>query len=123
MARNWDGLSDNYRHRLESGGVSRDDYESGAPLSHARGHVSRDGLIAEIQGYKAELYGENRKWNEARSLRHIDKSVETGQKRTVSELKEIASTYRNAKRSDDFTHDAIYYQLREDDMEDAGFYN
>jgi len=124
MARNWDGLSESYRNRLQSNGVTRNDYESGASLSVARGHgLTRDALIAEIQGYKTELYGNNRKWNEDRSLKHIDKSAETGQKRTVSELKEIASTYRNAKQDDDFTHDAIYFQLREDDLEDAGFYN
>lgn len=37
--RSWDSLSGSYRARLERGGVSRSDYESGASLSKARGHA------------------------------------------------------------------------------------
>ena len=39
MARkSWDSLTPTYRHRLERGGVTRSQYESGASLKAARGH-------------------------------------------------------------------------------------
>jgi hypothetical protein len=34
----WDQLSDNYRRRLERGGIRKSDYEGGIPLDIARGH-------------------------------------------------------------------------------------
>lgn len=41
MARKgWDSLSDNYRARLGRSGVTQSAYESGAPLTKARGHTS-----------------------------------------------------------------------------------
>ena len=36
--RSWDSLSDDYCKRLTRGGVTREEYESGASLSAARGH-------------------------------------------------------------------------------------
>jgi hypothetical protein len=126
MARNWDSLSDSYRHRLERNGVSRDDYESGQSLSVARGHgLNRDALIAEIQGYKRELHDGARRWNESKSLKHIVKSNE-GEIRTVAQLREIAKAYRQTKEDSQTRaewQDSLFFQLSEDDLEDAGFYN
>ena|SRR5580700_1752814 len=126
MARNWDGLSASYQHRLERNGISRDDYESGQNLSVARGHgLNRDALIAEIQGYKRELHNGARKWNEAKSVKHIIKDNE-GRTRTVAELKVIAKAYAQSKKDSANIaewQEALFFQLREDDLEDAGFYN
>lgn len=36
--RNWDALTDAYRHRMIRNGITRQDYESGASLTAARGH-------------------------------------------------------------------------------------
>lgn len=38
----WETLSDKYRRRLERAGISRADYESGAPLHKGRGHKSKE---------------------------------------------------------------------------------
>lgn len=38
MARNWQGLSPDYRHRLERSGITQQQYESGISLTKARGH-------------------------------------------------------------------------------------
>jgi len=124
MARNWDGLSDNYRHRLESHGISRNEYESGAVLSQARGHgLTRDALIAEIQGFKTDLFGDKRKWNEAKSLKHIDRNLD-GHKRTTAELRAIANALRETRNQNHKEWmDSAFFQLREDDLDDAGFYN
>jgi hypothetical protein len=123
MARNWDSLSDSYRHRLERGGIDRNEYESGASLSVVRGHgLTRDALINDIQDYKADLYGGTRRWNEARSAKHIDRN-DNGEKRSVKELKQILAVYKEAKRTDQFGHEEIYFMLREDDLEDAGKYH
>lgn len=41
MARKtWGALSENYRKRLERGGITKQAYESGASLSSARGHAA-----------------------------------------------------------------------------------
>lgn len=41
MARKtWGALSENYRKRLERGGITKQAYESGASLSAARGHAA-----------------------------------------------------------------------------------
>lgn len=37
--REWDSLSETYRSRLARGGITREAYEAGAPLSEARGHA------------------------------------------------------------------------------------
>ncbi len=127
MARNWDELSDSYRHRLESHGISRNDYESGAALSSARGHgVTKEALVNEIQNLKADLFGDRRRWNEQKSLKHILKDAD-GNTRSKADLQAIAKAHREAldqKWSDEPDWmDSLFYQLREDDYQDAGFYN
>jgi hypothetical protein len=42
-ARNWDGLSGEYRARLEARGITREDYEAGVSLDSARGHAGNGG--------------------------------------------------------------------------------
>jgi hypothetical protein len=38
VTRQWDRLSDAYRKRLAGAGITKSQYESGAPLTAARGH-------------------------------------------------------------------------------------
>src|SRR5579863_2991202 len=117
MARDWDGLSNDYRHRLESHGISRNEYESGANLSSARGHVSRSDLVNEIQGMKADMFADKRRWNEEKSLKHIEKNSD-GERRSVSELKAIATALRDTRSENNGDWmDSAFYQLREDDLE------
>lgn len=121
MARNWEGLSEPYRHRLEARGIDRNDYESGVSLSAARGHgQTRESLVNEIQSYKIALHGDRPRFKERGSLRAIDRN-DDGQKRSVSDLKQIAAAYRHGMRQNDI--DSIYYQLREDDFSDADKYH
>lgn len=44
----WEALSDSYRSRLERGGITRESYVGGAPLSAARGHASRPDVSEAI---------------------------------------------------------------------------
>jgi hypothetical protein len=119
MARNWDGLSEPYKHRLESHGISRNEYESGVSLSHARGHgLSRDQLIDRIQSRKIDMHGDHRKFNERRSRKAIVTESETGRTRTNAELRRIAEIYNQAE-----DYPELYDQLREDELSDADHYH
>lgn len=90
MARDWESLSDSYRHRLERGGITRTEYESGANLSAARGHgLSREALIEQIQNAKSDLFGGSRKWNGDKSEKHI-RQDENGERRSTEDLRTIA---------------------------------
>lgn len=58
--RPWDSLSHTYRRRLERSGVSQSQYESGVPLTVARGHAKtperpgRQDLRADYAAYRAK---------------------------------------------------------------------
>lgn len=110
MARNWNALSSNYRGRLERGGITREQYESGIKLEGARGHeatperperaesnpqkykdylATRTQLINDIQRVKRELFESSGKFNNANSKRQIRVDSETGHVRTKQQLQEI----------------------------------
>jgi hypothetical protein len=88
----WDQLSATYRSRLERGGVSKSDYDSGRSLGAARGHAKtperperadnapgkyqeyrqkRNTLIAQVAAKKQAAFGTNHKFRGARSRANV----------------------------------------------------
>lgn len=88
--RNWNNLSPAYRARLQQAGITKGDYESGAPLAKARGHAKtpehpqraetpnnrqkykeylqrRAALENQVIAKKQELFGNSPKFNASRS--------------------------------------------------------
>lgn len=65
--RQWESLTENYRKRLTRNGITKSAYESGAPLTKARGHTSPQHEAAGRARRKAarRLLAErsNRVWN------------------------------------------------------------
>lgn len=119
MARDWDALSDNYRERLERGGIDREAYDRGDSLSSARGHgFDREGIIDRIQEHKIDMYGGKESFNPERSRKAIDKDTETGEKRSKEDLKKILRAYENANNREE-----LMEELEEDDLDDADKYH
>lgn len=93
MARKgWDGLSPEYRSRLERGGVSKSAYERGESIKSARGHErtperpnlsnpqqfpqyhsERQRLINVVNIKKERLFGASPKWNPTRARANMMK--------------------------------------------------
>jgi hypothetical protein len=88
----WDQLSAPYRSRLERGGVSKSDYDSGRSLGDARGHAKtperperadnapdkyreyrarRNTLIAQIAAKKQAAFGTSHKFRGTRSRANV----------------------------------------------------
>lgn len=119
MARNWEGLSDNYRNRLEGAGIDREAYMRGDSLSEARGHgFDREAIIDRIQEQKIDMYGGKDSFNPERSRKAIDRDTETGEKRSKEDLKKILKAYQNANNRQD-----LMEELDEDDLGDADKYH
>lgn len=138
MARkSWGSLSDAYRRRLERGGVSRQDYESGVSLAGARGHevtperperaeknpekyqgyiFKRDQLVDQILDIKRAAYGQSGKWNEKRAKKSITHHPK-GKIRSQASLNRVYKAIRNT--------DDLYITMvdLDDDDKDALFYH
>lgn len=94
MARNWDSLSQAYRSRLERGGITRRDYESGKSLSKARGHGTtpehigqgkqksqyrkyyehRQRLEAKLNKWKKDYFQGADRWDQAASEKQVSQA-------------------------------------------------
>jgi hypothetical protein len=149
-ARNWSGLSDNYRKRLEKAGVTRQEYESGAKLEKARGHgqtpehperlkTPEEGkedkykryrekikrIIREIQDFKRDKWGPPYQgvgpFNEKRSEMAVRKDPETGKARGVKDLNVIHAMVGVAKVSPWIDWHGIV--ALDDDYETAFYYH
>jgi hypothetical protein len=109
-SRNWAGLSPGYRKRLEKGGVTKRQYESGQSLEKARGHEHtperperastkdeaykdyrdrKNKLIKNIQDFKTDRFGRTPRWNKGNSLKVIKNDPATGKARGIKELRAI----------------------------------
>jgi hypothetical protein len=105
--RNWDALSAGYRKRLQSAGITRRQYESGASLEKARGHAEtperperaeknptkyakyvakKQKIIDGIQEFKEAKWGHRPKWNKKRSEMAVKKDPGTGKLRGIKDL-------------------------------------
>lgn len=131
-SRDWDALSDNYRGRLERGGIGREAYLGGASLSAARGHratpehprqaernpaefrdyiFKRDRLVGDILRAKFALFGSRDKYNAVRSRRNI--SVDNkGKPRSIASLNRI----KDALQAADSWDDIVDSELSEDEI-------
>lgn len=137
--RDWNALSDSYRHRLERSGISRRDYERGASVSAARGHAEtpehpsratseshpaytarRERLLNEVAALKADVYSGRAKYNEQRSRKALDIRPTTGKKRGIASLKRLRKKYI-AMLSDEPEED--YDGFLEGDDNDGDFYH
>lgn len=90
MARKgWEQLSPGYRARIEKAGLTRKDYEQGAPIKAARGHgqtpespknvdpkqfpkyaAERAKLTKQVEQKKAQMFGGSKRWNSKKSAKH-----------------------------------------------------
>jgi hypothetical protein len=105
--RNWETLSAAYRKRLQSAGVTKQQYESGESLEKARGHgetperperaeknptkyqkytAKKQKLIDEIQEFKIAKWSHRPKWNKGRSEMTVKKDPGTGKLRGIRDL-------------------------------------
>jgi hypothetical protein len=92
--RGWDSLSDSYRSRLQKGGVSKSDYESGADITSGRGHkftpehperaekhkdkykdyLERKQLRQDVARKAERMFGDTLKWDRQRFTRNLNRS-------------------------------------------------
>jgi hypothetical protein len=113
MARSsWESLSPAYRGRLERGGITRQDYLSGDPLSGARGHgktperperaeknpekyrnylADRGRLEKAVQAKKLGYFGEVHKFKADRSKKNVEKNPVTGKRVPLADLRRAAT--------------------------------
>ena len=90
MARSsWQNLSLAYRKRLERGGITKHDYESGVSLTKARGHKTSQDMVQIIFEYKKQWFGHRPRWNEGRARQSIEINPATGKKRSQKDLRRI----------------------------------
>lgn len=104
----WDHLSPAYRSRLERGGITRQDYQSGASLESVRGHAKtperperaeknpqkykdylaqRGALERTIKARKLGFFGDNHKFRAARSDKNVKKNPVTGKQVPLADLR------------------------------------
>ena len=134
-SRNWEGLSQDYRERLQRKGITRSQYESGISLAGARGHKAtperperaekhperyeayvfkRDELVSQIFDLKENLYGGSSKWNAERALRSINKTAK-GRVRSIASLNRVLDVLERTHSLEAFAEleendrDALYY--------------
>lgn len=132
MARSsWESLSPAYRSRLERGGITRQDYLSGASLSGARGHkatperperadrnperykeylATRKRLEKAVQVKKQGEFGDSHKFRINRSNTNVAKNPVTGMEVPMADLRKAA----NADSSE-------WLEWLQDDRERWGF--
>lgn len=116
----WSQLSPTYRARLESKGITKKDFESGASIVAARGHATtperptqydpakfktydaeRKKLIDAVKQKKEEFFGGRPRWDAERSDRNI-----RARPPTMAQLKWAADSDR--------TEDDFLSEIRED---------
>lgn len=85
-ARNWQALSPAYRTRLERKGITRSTYESGFPLSAARGHKRTPERPAQAAKNPA-------KFSEYVTRKEMSKSDANDARKWTRELRKIANRY------------------------------
>lgn len=93
MARKgWNLLSDDYRYRLESKGITKKGYESGASIKGARGHANtpehplKASLLDEINLRKQELFGSQPRWD---TIRAEYNTADAASKVSISRIKDL----------------------------------
>ena len=91
-----------------------------APIKRAG--RSKEQIIRDIIREKNARFGGRPKFNQRRSDKNVAIDPESGQARSINELRKIDSVLRRAKLHDDFS--AIYYDLASDesDLESALYY-
>ena len=100
-------MSAGYRKRLQSAGITKRAYESGASLEKARGHgetperperaaknptkyakytAKKQKLIDQVQKFKEQKWSHRPKWNKGRSEAAVKKDPGTGKLRGIRDL-------------------------------------
>lgn len=107
----WESLSPSYRARLERGGITRQDYLSGASLSGARGHkatperperaeknpekykdylANRGRLERAVMAKKEGIFGDHHKFRLNRANKNVKKNPVTGHRVPLADLRMAA---------------------------------
>lgn len=135
MHKTWGELSGTYRGRLERGGISQREYESGRSLAAARGHARtperperamtspgrykdyldrRTSLERDVIAKKRELFESSPRFNAKRSARAIHEGPKTGKPAKMAAM----------QRFMDADFDELYDEIVADDNEwDFLFYH
>lgn len=132
--RSWESLSEGYRNRLESKGITPAMHEAGASIKAARGHErtpehpaegvkrpkdfpewfdQRRALVNKVARRKAEIFGRSRKFNSRRSRKLANEGSDGSNPPTMAQLRwaleaseeEIMAALES--RDDDF--DFLFY--------------
>lgn len=109
-ARNWGGLSRDYRERLARKGITREAYESGVSLTGARGHAEtperperaegtkgsakyqaylrrRKQLEDDLVAKKERVFSGSHKWNPVHSMEYVKHKVTGKTRPTITDMK------------------------------------